>query len=333
MVTCKSSQIVQYFRNCLSVHETLDGLVPLRFSQEQFSVYARTELFRQRSLCTAGVTLDIVSNSPSIQLDYSIRSFARDWVYFDIFLDGVFVESIGAAPINAQVGFLRYEPAVEQGTVHRITIYLPHNAELVINGLSFMEGSFVEPAPRPGRRILCLGDSITQGMAARHPSSTYPVLLSRTLDAELINQGVGGYVFEKESLEGFPEWIPDIVTIAYGTNDWMQRSSASEFEKKCTDYLVKASRLFASAQIIVITPLHRMDASTARVSGNFASIGETIKRVCSGISGHDIGGISLVVDGSCLVPHQSRFFDDGLHPTDEGFMQLFRNLAPSLLSV
>ncbi|OHD80616.1 MAG: hypothetical protein A3J97_06305 [Spirochaetes bacterium RIFOXYC1_FULL_54_7] len=268
-----------------------------------------------------------MSDSPFIQLDYSIRSFARDWLYFDIFLDGVFVESIGSAPICARDGSFRYKPAVEEGTAHRITIYLPHNVELVIKELSYAKGAIVEPAPPPGRRMLCLGDSITQGMAARHPSSTYPVILSRTLDAELLNQGVGGYVFERESIDGFPERIPDIVTIAYGTNDWVQRASASEFEIKCTEYLEKACRRFSSSLIAVITPLYRMDASTDRASGSFSSIGETIKRVCSGISNLDIDCVPLVVDGSCLVPHQARFFDDGLHPTDEGFLHIAHNLV------
>ncbi len=333
-----SSPIAALFANCLGVKETEEGYTPLRFTEAQLAHYAKTEMFRIRSRCTAGITIDAITDSSFIEIEYEVRSFARDWLYFDVYVDNAFRVSLGSRPMGARRGTVRCEiPSLPDGPVEgsevksvspacmrRITVYLPQNVELLIRRIGFSEGAAYTAAPAASRSLLCLGDSITQGMEAMNPSCTYTALLARALGHRLLNQGVGGHFFEPESLDPALPYAPDAITIAYGTNDWGRCASLADFRSHCAVYLEKVVDLFPRTPIYAVTPFWRRDHGTDKPMGGFASISRTISEVCAGLPG------VTVVDGLLAIPHQDRFFGDGLHPTDEGFAHIALYLAGSM---
>src|SRR5690606_37350992 len=123
-----------------------------------------------------------------------------------------FTASVGTDRSEETEAVFRYE--LDGAAMRRVTIYLPHLAELTIQAIRYSDGAVVEPASAspPAGRLLCLGDSITQGMDAKYPSSTYPVLLSRFLGMHVLNHGVGGYLFDKSSLAPKLAYEPDLIT-------------------------------------------------------------------------------------------------------------------------
>ena len=242
-----------------------------------------------------------------------------DMAYFDLFVDGVWIKSEGHEPVNSG-NYETFFTLPEHNGKRNITIYLPYCVELELHKLEFSPGAVVEVAePRP-KKLLCLGDSITQGSYAKYPSNTYPVLLSNFLNMQLLNQGVGGYIYNADSLDlGLP-YQPDLITVAYGTNDWSKCSSISQFRSNCANYMHKLVSMFPEARIYVMTPIWRPDKQDLKKTGALHDISRVITEECSTYSN------LRVIDGLSLVPHLLYLFD-GVHPKDEGFLHMAMNLV------
>ncbi|MDF2722824.1 MAG: GCN5-related N-acetyltransferase, partial [Paenibacillus sp.] len=217
------------FTGCLSVVETEEGVTPVRFTERQLSVYAHNERLSVRSRCLAGCRLEMRTDSETIRLDYVRKGFARTAAYFDIWVDGRWAADIGEDKPEQPEGTFSYEIGGNKGAVKQICIDLPHNAEIVFRSFQLSPGARCEPVGQAHGGLLCLGDSITQGMDAKHPSSTYAALLARALDLPLLNQGVGGYIFNADSLDENMPFQPQIVTVAFGTNDWGRYEAMAPF--------------------------------------------------------------------------------------------------------
>jgi hypothetical protein len=311
------------FRNHLGIEQ--DGLfiTPLRFTKKQLLEYQVNQARQIRSRCPSGICLDMITDSDFVRFEYTVKDFARAPLYFDIFLNDVLVKSIGYPQIEKKQYLFEYKVDKRQvnNKANRITIYLPCNAEIAMSNFELSDNASIDRVNPNQKTLLCLGDSITQGMDALHPSSTYPVLLSRFLEMNLINQGVGGYVFNSASLDEDIKLKPDIITVAYGTNDWSLCDSLAQFRSNCSGYMEKLVAIFPDTDIYVVTPFWRSDIDELRPSGSFFDIADTIKDVCRAYP--EI----TVLDGLEMIPHLPDYFGDKkLHPSDEGFKYIALNL-------
>ncbi|WP_028552264.1 SGNH/GDSL hydrolase family protein [Paenibacillus sp. UNC451MF] len=311
------------FANSLRTVQTAEGWMPVRFTERQMELYSKEERFHNRSHCPAGICLDFVSDTQSVELNYSLGSVVRKWAYFDIWLDGAMVASLGPDTLEEDQGKVTFElgEGLPLGPHRRWTIYLPQNAMLTIHSLELSEGASIEAAKPHPRNLLCLGDSITQGMDAKKPSSTYAVLLSRTLEMNLLNHGVGGYVFDANSLDESLPYKPDLVTVAYGTNDWGRFETLDIFRHHCSEFMAKAAKLYAGVPMYVLTPYWRADQQKVVKMGTLQQLSDVLREI-----GEAYPNIT-VVDGQKLIPHLPELFGDGfLHPNDEGFLHIAMNL-------
>jgi lysophospholipase L1-like esterase len=268
-----------------------------------------------------------MSDSPELVIHYHIGEAARDWAYFDCFVDGVLVESVGTIPIDRErrCAAVRTPGYAEPG-MHRFTVYLPHLAELFIESVEIDDAAKAEPAPRPGRRILCVGDSITQGMSSLRPSSAYPVCLARALAADVLNLGVGGYVFDAETVEPVESFAPDLITVAYGTNDWGRAQSVEEIRRDCAAFLARLRKAFQDQPVWVISPIWRSDMAEPKTCGTFDEMVSAIRNVVVK------RGDMHYVNGLAVAPHLPEFYgDETLHPNDEGFLRMALNLMGHIL--
>lgn len=93
-----------------------------------------------------------------------------------------------------------------------------------IKNFKLNSGTYIEPY-RYKMKILSYGDSITQGYDALFPSYSYINRFSMYLDAFIYNKAIGGDIFRPALIER-KNFKPDIVTIAYGTNDWSKCTKA-----------------------------------------------------------------------------------------------------------
>ncbi|QJD84513.1 SGNH/GDSL hydrolase family protein [Cohnella herbarum] len=308
------------FTGCLDVTETEEGVAPVRFTERQLNVYAPNEGLSIRSRCLAGCRLELRTDSEYIRFDFIRKSSVRNFIYFDIWVDGRWVADIGEDNPEGQAGSFCYETSSSVGEVRHICIYLPHCAEIIFRSFELSPNAVCEPVGQTYSGLLCLGDSISQGMDAKHPSSTYATLLARSLDMPLLNQGVGGYIFNADSLDENMPYKPQIVTVAYGTNDWVLHETIARFRDKCAGYIDTVCQQYAYARIYVITPIWRSIRNEQKPLGTFDELVQMIKEICAGFP--EIH----VIDGESLVANYGRLFADGTHPIDEGFVHMALNL-------
>ncbi len=213
-----STGVEKLLKNFLEIEQTEEGLVIHRFTERQRSVYDSQENWMIRARCPSGVSLEMISNARRIRLLFSILERTRDWSFFDLFIDNIFLDSRSSHSHDGVLHTVEFEFARKQGKdPQRVTIYLPYNICLALQSVEIIDGE-VEPVTGSIRKkLICLGDSITQGMDAYYPSSTFPVQLARFFEMDLLNQGVGGYIFNARSLDEEISYKPDLVTVAYGT--------------------------------------------------------------------------------------------------------------------
>jgi lysophospholipase L1-like esterase len=303
------------------------GFFPRRFTDAQYELYAKTPAFKTRSLCPAGAALDFVTDSETVTLKISRRDFCRDWAYFDLYVNDIFFDSQGwpsGAEAKTEIKFIIPKKLRTQNGAARLTIYLPYTANLVLKEMALQEGSSLEIPPRPGKRILCLGDSITQGMSAVRASAVYPTQLARFMGMSLLNHGIGGFTFDPESVDPALDFAPDIITEAYGINDWSSFPSAEHFEEKCSGFFARLTSVYKNSKIIAVTPLWNTRTHETTKVGTQDFVAEKIRDICRPYEN------VTVVNGHEMVPNIPDFFSDGIHPNDLGFMFYAQGLIKTI---
>lgn len=310
-------------KNCVDIQEKDGGIVFSRFSPKQLAVYSDIEAHRIRTYCPSGVCLDFYSDTEFVKINYSVMAKARTRLSFDFFINDVFVYSDGQNEIVDNEGEIYFNNTSENGKMNRITIFLPHLVEISLLDVEVSNNAIIKSVDTSSfKNYLAVGDSITQGMDSIHPSNTYPVQVAKYFSMNLLNQGVGGYIFNEESLDENLKFEPDLITVAYGTNDWGKFKAFDEFYTSVKGYINKLATIYKTAKIYVITPLWRADFETDRDLGPFSILKKTISEICEGYPN------IKVIDGTTLVPNLTKYFkDEYLHPNDEGFMHYAMNLV------
>lgn len=276
-----------------------------------------------KAAATSGVRFDFFTDASLFAFTYHAwATSALDYYHFDILVDGILTQHRGEdSAMWIKTG--RIEIALPEGE-HRVTVWFPVIAGANVQEVELNDGASFRPVTY-SKKLLIFGDSITQGHTVRYPSMTYANLLAAHFDAEMINQGVGGERFVPEILdEEFAKtYVPDIVTVAYGTNDW----SGLEWDvltARCDAFLRKLAELYPDSRVFVITPLWRADYKKVTKSGPFenavAFYRETAEKY----------GLN-VIDGNPLTPHFPGFYADArLHPNDLGSAIYARNLIAEI---
>jgi len=336
----KDINVKKYFKNVYDIKICDDGsLWPVRFTDKLFSVYNVDEGKRIRSFCPSGVCMELVTDSSFLNLSVKTLDFARNFAYFDLYIDDVFVKTIGAEPVESlpeTISFDLYHKHIN-GKVkgdkkkQKITIYLPHLVGVHIKAIEIEDGSVVGNCyngcngAEQKKFLLCLGDSITQGMTAKSPSSTYPVQLAKVLGMNMINHGVGGYIFDEKSIDEEMDINPDIITVAYGVNDWFRYNSIDQFREMCHNFFNKLIAIYPKAKIFAITPVWCSSEGEAKAVGYLSEIRKEIEQVvCNFNTVH-------VIDGLKMVPNMPEYFVDGVHPNELGFMHYSVNLLNEIV--
>ena len=159
------------------------------------------------------------------------------------------------------------------------------------------------------------------------PSMSYASRIARLLNADEINKGIGGEIFNPP-LAAEPDAIePDLITVAYGTNDW-SKCTRDELFQNAKAFYTHLSGLYPNAKIFAITPICRL--SGGRTNTPFGSPCTNVDAVI----GEAIQGLANVthVNGWKLTPGVKDFYaDQWLHPNDLGFGVYASNLYRELI--
>ena len=303
-------QIREITNGALSVAEENGAFVFRRFTEKQAQMYETINDFRVKVPATSGVRLEFLTDADSFSFDYRIDiASSRRFYFFDVFVDGVMVQHFGHENIRVAESTLTVKLAAGE---HRVAIYLPCLAKATLSNVTVSDGATLKPVTK-SRRLLCYGDSITQGYDAKYSSQTYTNLLADKLDAEMVDQGIGGEIYRPELIDPDMAFDPDIITVAYGTNDW----SGQERERTVTNangFYEKLRATYPKAKIFAVTPIWRADDDRVTKVGTFAEGVQVVRDAAAAQEG------IVVVDGARMVPHLREVMADKyLHPNDYGF--------------
>ena len=302
--------------------EQIDGKTVLhRFTREQEELYRSVDAgFYNKSFANSCITLEFKTDSASLTFKSHIKPrSSRLFFSNDIFVDNTLC---GVLKGNFENGEdIERGKAVEgefslgeKGIEKSIRIHLPWSCSSDIIEISIDDGASLIPVNK-SRKMIFYGDSITQGYDAEYTSNSYASRVMLNFDAEARNKGIGGEIFRPELARlADADFEPDIVTVAYGTNDWSGGITKELLEDRASDFLGALAKNYPSAKIFVIAPIWRADYQSERAFGDFAEIKNCFAEII-----RKYPSIALI-DGFDFVPHDCELFrDKSLHPNDEGF--------------
>ena len=166
--------------------------------------------------------------------------------------------------------------------------------------------------------ILCIGDSITQGVGTSDP---YPSKLERSTGAQVINTGIRSQqsAAGASRIEGeLARYNPTHVCILFGTNDVRVGNSTSSAAGSIQSMVNAVNRSGAKAIVGTIPPLLERNGSLA------AGVDEMNGRIKS-LSGATIADINRDFNDG-----QGTISGDGIHPNNNGAAIIAVNFAERL---
>lgn len=283
---------------------------PCRFSKKQTDYFKRKPGYTMRAYAASGIHMDFWTDAEAFSFSYKTFWGSSQTIHFiDVYVDDVLQIHQGSSKSAVSSG--RIQLNMKPGRKH-VMIYFPCLSRIKISDVEIDEYTLFEPAKKE-KKLLFLGDSITQGYITDYPSLTYTNILTRKLRAESVNQAIGGAVFDAGDLDETLGFDPDMIFVAYGTNDWYHRRDIAHV---AGTYLKKLTGIYPNTPVYVILPIWRSDTGEQEASGAipFEEARQTLRKVC------ELYANVSVIDGIDFVPHCAEFFADGyLHPNEEGF--------------
>ena len=265
---------------------------------------------RNNATGSTGVRLDFTTDSSTFA--FKAASGNR----FELYINGKYVTQI----TNATTQVFSTTLDTSNGE-NRVTLFLPNGGIGAISMVQLDYGATCE-RQKFDRKFLIIGDSITQAWPTKIDSNGYGHLISMHYNADSIIYGVGGGIFNASILGSTPEFDPELITVAFGTNDWARSYSAATIENNMRAFLDKLKELYPDAKIIGITPLWRKDADNKKAI-TFDEARALIKSI------YEEYGIPCV-DGEAMMGHDDKFFADDVHPNDEGHKEYAKNLIEEI---
>ena len=295
-----NEELKKYYFGAYSFEETEDGYLKAnQHTKEQMDYFEKlSDFFFERADASTSKTIEMKTSATSISFDYKII-----WVgsedSFELCIDGLITKIYYIKDI-AKEGRLTFE--LPEG-MKNVIIYLPADATAVVKNFEMnAEGE----VPKKECKVLWLGDSITQGFGPLRSAMTYVSVANRYLNYDIINQGIGGYVYDKGSLMKMEGYTPDKIIVALGTNQY-----GTETMTDIEEYYERLMEIYGNDMpVLCVSPLWRGDnPEGVPVLTSFC---EKVKSIAGRYSNVKI------VDGFTLVPHLYEYFLDGLHPSQLG---------------
>jgi hypothetical protein len=325
-------QIASAVSGAVRAWEGEDGFHACRFTREQTDAYLiRREDFHRKALSASGIVIRFRTDSPSLKLSVTVRSgSSRKYFGVDLLVDGRYVDSLknfedptfGAHYVGMEASLGDFFKEFDLGPGEKnVALYLPWSVECVITALELADGAAFAPVKRE-KKLLAFGDSITQGYDALMPHRKYITRLADYLGMEEINKAIGGEIFWPELALMAHDFQPDMITVAYGTNDWTNRPYA-EFRAASRAFYENLRKTYPNAPIFALTPVWRKDS--VNQSRDYESIHQAEELIRQAVE--DLPNIT-VIRGWEMIPQEEKLYADlNLHPNDEGFNHYFNNLV------
>lgn len=307
-----NEELKKIYFGAYEFEETEEGyLQAFQYSKKQVEYFkVASDFWYERSTSSTAKTLEFTTSATKLSFEYKMI-WKSSLDSFELMVDGLITNIEYVESLNDE-GRLEWElPEGEKSVV----VYLPIDATVLLR--NFTIDAAVKPAVK-GEKVLWLGDSITQGYGPLRSSCSYVSVANRLLNYDIINQGIGGYIYDKKSLMKMEGYQPDKIIVALGTNQYGDPDMTP-----IKEYYERLMEIYGNdIPVICISPLWRGDS----VEGI-----PVLMRFCQEVK--EIAGQYKnvrIIDGMKLVPHLPEYFLDKLHPNCLGCEVYGRNLVEEL---
>ncbi len=310
-----NEQLKQIHTGAYCFEEDEDGYLHAhQYSAQQRKYFEETDDFWfSRAKAGNAKSIEFVTRATKFSIDYKLLwNGSED--SFELALDGLLSEIRYVKDIDKE-GTLTF--CLPDGG-KTVCLYLPVDAEVLVKNLTIDAEAL--PAKR-GEKVLWMGDSITQGFGPMRSGHTYVSVANRILGYDIINQGIGGYLYDKNVLMPMEGYTPDKIIIAMGTNQYGREDAV----EKAEEYYERLHEVYGDTPVLSITPIWRGDAPHS--FAKLIAYCEKLTEICSKYPN------ITVVDGFSLVPHLPEYFLDNLHPNSLGGEVFGRNLVEAIRKI
>ena len=308
-----NEELKKIYCGALYFEETEDGYLKAnQYTKAQMDYFEKAFLmWFERCDASSAKTIEFKTAARKVSFEYKIIwKCSEDSI--ELAIDGLATEIAYLKDIDMEGSISWDMPEGEKN----VTIYLPSDATILIR--NFEIDSTYESIQK-NEKVLWLGDSITQGYGPLRSYQTYVSVANRVLNYDILNQGIGGYVYDKNSLMKMEGYNPDKIIVALGTNQYGDENGP----QVVSEYYETLIGIYGEdIPILVITPLWRGD--------NLEGV-PTLEKFCATI--REIVGKYKnikVVDGFKMVPHLEEYYLDNLHPNALGTEVYGRNLVEEI---
>lgn len=289
-------QIKNLTVGAVDIEQTADGIFFYKMQKCQIDAfYVLSDILGFRAKTTTGIRLDFETDSKFLAFD--VKSGAK----FEYLIDGVYQGTVAINDSRAKL---------ELAAPCRVTLVFPSHDVGVIDNVELSDGASAV-RHKFDKKVLFIGDSITQGWNSGIDTLSYAYRTSFALNFDSVIQGVGGAYYHASTFadSGFD---PDTVIVAYGTNDVWHFGTKDEMAMQLRAYLGLVKETYKQSKIYAISPIWVSGGSEEKRMGNlwecYRFIAEEIEKC----------GVEHI-RGLDLVPHERRYFADDLHPNKDGF--------------
>ena len=324
------SQISPMTTGAVRIEQAEDGIRFYRFTQEQEEMYClRNDDFYGRSFPPAGVCLRFWTNSEKLFVKIKVDSGnVRSFFALDVTVNGDTQSLNNFKNIDPEGNYAEQEyPYGEfQKEFHLgageklVRIDMPWSVRTVLQELVLDDGATLIPEI-PDKKVLTFGDSITHGADAMHPINRYISRFCEYLGAAEYCKAISGEFFWPELAKTKEDFIPDYITVAYGTNDW-SKTTVEELRTNCIGFFRNLVQTYPNTKTIVITPVWRADEIE---KGREIPLTEVHNLILDAVKDNPN---AIVISGREAIPHDTAYYGDlRLHPNDNGFDHYYNRLV------
>lgn len=213
-----------------------------------------------------------------------------------------------------------------------------------------------------GKKVLFLGDSITEGTGASSYENSYVAVFEKISGTHTENYGIGGTRIARQNVRSASErsdldfvgrvdlmdGVADCVVVFGGTNDYGHGDAEiGEFSSRdCHTFYgamhslcLKLINKYPDSEIIFMTPLHRDDENT-KLNRNGRPIEtplcEYVKIIKEVAAFYSLPVLDLY-SMSGMQPEvpiiKQKYMPDGLHPSDKGAQRIAERLYAFLAAL
>lgn len=349
---------VDVLQGALWREERADGWArPERFSENQLHALGsclawHPGLYRQMARCTSGVSLSFTTDSTAIALELWVEKLPQGTQAVLRQVPEGIHDSVAAEIDGRQAMLLPISLGSPEGTVqlplgtptcihvdltnpndvkrelrlpgfgeiHHMRIWLPCLTSAAVRML-YGNGSFFSPA-QPQGQLVVIGDSIAQGFVTGSPAKTWPAQLAKKCKLGLINQSVGGQVFQPETVEAptTPEPV-QLVIVALGGNYRFEKTDRDRVKREISRTLHEIRHAYGDARIVALTPTPHFEVTYQ--THPLSCFEDVPGFIAEAAASERID----VIEGTNLLKADPKLFADDDHPNVRGAAHIAACLA------